>query len=343
MIGWVARRLDWSGTAKRSELWVVVLLWLAALFIWAFLRQFTGQISGNVRYGFPVAAIFFVLLVSTLMRRLHDIGRSGGWAWAIVVPLLSPIVLFYGLFARSRPDAPNWRSASLSRRIGQGGVGLFALLLASRAVWAPYWIAAASMSPTLIPGDYVIAMAVSANAVERGDVLVFRHPARQVDFVKRLIGLPGDTVQMIDGNLWLNGQPVPQETIGRFEEIKAPQGPQGNVPICANDPVEMGGACFTDRSFETLSNGTRYEVLNIATTLSDNTPVFTVPAGHYFFLGDNRDNSHDSRFVQKTGGLGMVPTNNVKARIIRVVYSTSGASKYDFASARGNRWWKQIE
>ena len=130
---------------------------------------------------------------------------------------------------------------------------VYALLIAGvfrTLFYQPFWIPSGSMKDTLLIGDFLFVnkMAYGYSAYscpfaacpitgrlfgsepERGDVVVFRHPSNGSDFIKRLIGLPGDTVQMKDGVLWLNGKPVPQEPAGTFEEIKNPQGSQRNIP-----------------------------------------------------------------------------------------------------------------
>ena len=228
----------------------------------------------------------------------------------------------------------------------------------------PFWIPSGSMKDTLLIGDFLFVnkMAYGYAAVscpfsacpidgrilgrepERGDVVVFRHPTRDVDFIKRVIGLPGDTVQMREGRLWLNGQEVPQTPAGQFIETKAEQGPQRLVPRCVNDPVPAGGDCIKDRYTETLPEGRSYNVLNIVDGwVADDTPTFTVPEGQYFFMGDNRDNSEDSRFPQQVGGLGFVPAEYLIGRADRIMFSSAGRSLLYFWTWRGDRFFKAVE
>ncbi|MGP9804836.1 signal peptidase I [Paracoccus sp. NSM] len=228
----------------------------------------------------------------------------------------------------------------------------------------PFWIPSGSMKDTLLIGDFLfvnkMAYGYSAHscpfsmcpisgrildrAPERGDVAVFRHPTRDVDFIKRVIGLPGDTVQMRGGRLWLNGEPVQTTPAGDFIEIKEQQGPQGLIPRCVNDPVGAGGQCVKERFTETLPGGRSHSILNITDGwLADDTPTFTVPEGQYFFMGDNRDNSEDSRFPAEIGGLGFVPAEFLIGRADRIMFSSAGRSLLFFWTWRSDRFFKAVE
>lgn len=231
-------------------------------------------------------------------------------------------------------------------------------------LFQPFWIPSESMKETLLIGDFVFVNKMAygysryscpfaacpiegriwSTEPERGDVAVFRHPVNGSDFIKRLIGLPGDTVQMKNGILWINGQEVPQTPDGQFEEIYEPQGPMGNLPRCENGPVGQGGLCTRTRAVETLPNGRQHTVLNIDTNgYGDNTDVFTVPPGNYFFMGDNRDNSTDSRYSQAVGGVGMLPAEYLIGRADRVIFSSAGRSMLFFWTWRSDRFFKAIE
>lgn len=228
----------------------------------------------------------------------------------------------------------------------------------------PFWIPSESMKQTLLVGDFLFVnkMAYGYSQYscpfgicpitgrlfgaepEHGDVVVFRHPVNGSDFIKRLIGKPGDTVQMVNGKVVLNGQELPQVADGTFSETYERQGPMGHEPRCENAPVGLGGACTKSRAIETMPNGVSYPVLNIDTHgFGDNTPAFTVPEGHYFFMGDNRDNSQDSRYSRAVGGVGFVPADHLIGRADRILFSSAGSSLFYVWTWRPDRFFKAIE
>ncbi len=259
---------------------------------------------------------------------------------------------------------------------------VYALLIAGvfrTLFFQPFWIPSGSMKPTLLIGDFLfvnkmaygysyascpsliipsVGLNIDAQDIcgwmqsdnsrimggepERGDVIVFRHPVTGRDYIKRLIGLPGDKVQIRNGVIILNDTPVKQEPDGLFTEILEPQGPQQLRPRCENGPVGIGGACEKSRFIETLPNGVSYEVLNISNQATDNTGVYVVPEGHYFFMGDNRDNSSDSRVPQTVGGVGYVPYEDLLGRADRIMFSSAGRSMLFFWTWRGDRFFKGV-
>jgi len=240
--------------------------------------------------------------------------------------------------------------------------GLFRTLL-----FQPFFIPSESMKDTLLIGDFMfvnkmaygysryscpfalcpipgrLKLPLISGDPQRGDVAVFRHPVSGQDYIKRLIGLPGDKIQMKEGVLYINDAVAPQEPAGKFTEIFEPQGAEGNAPKCENIPVGFGGDCTRSRYIETLPNGVKHDVLNSENGPGDNTDVFTVPQGKYFFMGDNRDNSLDSRFIQATGGVGFVPAENLIGRADRVIFSSAGKSLFYVWTWRMDRFFKAIE
>lgn len=260
---------------------------------------------------------------------------------------------------------------------------VYALLIAGvfRTIFfQPFWIPSGSMKDTLLIGDFlfvnkmaygysyascpsirIASLGIDIDAEdfcgflkgdnarilgsdpERGDVVVFRHPVTGRDFIKRLIGLPGDRVQIKDGLLYINDVAVEIEQVGVFEESYGRQGPQGLVPRCANGNPGQGGLCRKDRAIETLPNGVEHSILNIGNQSLDTTGVYTVPEGHYFFMGDNRDNSTDSRVDQRLGGVGFVPAEDLVGRADRIMFSSAGRSMLAFWTWRSDRFFKAIE
>lgn len=260
---------------------------------------------------------------------------------------------------------------------------VYALLIAGvfRTIFfQPFWIPSGSMKETLLIGDFLFVnkmaygysyascpslimprfgINIDAEDVcgvfdgentrlfggepERGDVVVFRHPVSGRDYIKRLVGLPGDRVQMKDSVLNLNGRPVQVEDAGIFEEVMQAQGPQRLRPRCQNGAVGEGGTCEKGRQIETLPNGVQHTILNIGPQQVDNTGVFTVPEGHFFFIGDNRDNSLDSRVPAVANGVGFVPYENLIGRADRIMFSSAGRSMLFFWTWRSDRFFKAVQ
>jgi signal peptidase I len=232
---------------------------------------------------------------------------------------------------------------------------VYALLIALflRVIFfQPYTIPSASMEPNLYEGDYIIVSKftygwsrhsipfsppifhgrIFERQAHRGDIVVFKLPRdNHTDYVKRLIGLPGDRIQMKGGLLYLNGQAVKRTYVGTVKE-------------------DSGYGFIRDvfQYRETLPGGKSYITDDFGPDEDlDNTPVFVVPEGHYFMMGDNRDNSSDSRVDPAQGGVGYVPAENLegKAQVIMLSWK-AGASIFKpwtwILDARPSRFFKVL-
>ncbi|MEO0653476.1 MAG: signal peptidase I [Pseudomonadota bacterium] len=242
---------------------------------------------------------------------------------------------------------------------------VYALLIAGvfrTLFFQPFWIPSGSMKDTLLIGDFLfvnkmaygysqyscpfslcpISGRILGSEPERGDVAVFRHPVNGSDFIKRVVGLPGDQIQMIGGVLHINGTSAPQTPDGTFEELFERQGPVGNLPLCQNAGIGLGATCEKQKFVETLPDGTAHSVLNVRESRLDDTPIYNVPEGHFFFVGDNRDNSTDSR-VMPPNGVGFVPHEYLIGRADRIMFSSAGRSLFFVWTWRGDRFFKAIE
>lgn len=239
-----------------------------------------------------------------------------------------------------------------------GGIGetlktiIYAIVIAlfiRTFFYEPFSIPSASMVPTLLVGDYLFVSKFSygysryslpmglplfsgrifEHEPQRGDVVVFKLPCAfpqldqasaaiyrercdpTTDFIKRVIGLPGDKIQMKDGILNINGQPITRERLDPYFY------------------TEEGRTTTFTHYIETLPNGYKHNIIEISDDQPlDNTPAFTVPPGSYFMMGDNRDDSADSR--DATSGVGFVPAENLVGKAEFIFFSTDGYA----------RWWE---
>jgi signal peptidase I len=247
---------------------------------------------------------------------------------------------------------------------------LFAAALFIRSfVAAPFSIPSSSMLPRLMVGDYLFVSKwsygfsrysvpfgilgfrgrVLGRLPERGDVVVFRHPGAGEDLVKRVIGLPGDTIEVRQGMVVLDGRPLPRQRIADFAMPISPNSPcRGIVPGAVRQvPDEQGGTlCLIPRFRETLPGGRSYEVLDqVVNGEGDTFGPITVPEGHVFVMGDNRDDSLDSRFDRTrvmNPGVGLLPLDNLIGRVMITFWSTDGNAAWLrpwtwFSAARWDR------
>ena len=230
-------------------------------------------------------------------------------------------------------------------------------------IFSPFNIPSESMLPRLLDGDYLLAAKwpygysryslpfsvplipgrIFPGQPDRGDVVIFKAPpGNDVDYIKRVIGLPGDQVQVIGGQLHINGKPVPKQKIANFDVPVSPNTPcyLPQFDVTRPDGTEV---CSYPQFRETLPGGKSYQVIDLGQTPQDDTPPILVPEGKLFLMGDNRDNSLDSRFPAIEGqGIGLVPQENLVGRAMVMMFSTDGSAQWLepwtwFTAARWNR------
>jgi signal peptidase I len=227
-----------------------------------------------------------------------------------------------------------------SKKSNEGGlwetvkviVQALAIALVIRTVlFQPFNIPSGSLIPTLLIGDYLFVSKYSygyshfslpsfvdldpsampgrlfASQPKRGDIIVFKLPRDgETDYIKRLIGLPGDKIQMIKGRLYINGTIVERTALPPYQM-----------------PGEFDRPADVTHYEETLPGGVKHQIIELRGDDGDldNTPVYTVPPNNYFMMGDNRDNSLDSRVPADQGGVGYVPFDNLIGRAEVIFFS----------------------
>jgi signal peptidase I len=224
---------------------------------------------------------------------------------------------------------------------------LIAVLAFRTLVVAPFSIPSESMLPRLMNGDYLLAAKwpygiskhslpfdmplpegrLFAQAPERGDIVIFKHPIDGRDYIKRVIGLPGDSIAVVAGRVVINGTPVRQQDAPDAMILQSPN------TACEwggmIDQTATGEVCRYARVREILPEGKSYHVLDFGPTGADSFAPTTVPEGMMFVMGDNRDNSRDSRFPAAEGdAVGLVPQDLLVGRASIIVWSTDGSAEW---------------
>ena len=255
--------------------------------------------------------------------------------------------------AEKKEDAPEKGGSALWREIKGLLWVLLAVLLFHSFVAKPFYIPSESMMPALLKGDRLVVTKypygwswvspsfhifphwdgrLLGKMPERGDIVIVTPPGQSDDYIKRVIGLPGDTIEVRDGRLVINGTPITSE-----------RRPPAMVSVDANVPcgIEFSGFqvqqaagklyCRLPIVRETLPNGVTYDTIDLGEGAGDNYGPITVPADHLFLMGDNRDRSADSRFSlgpPENGLGGPVPWENIGGRAEFITFSLDGSAQW---------------
>jgi signal peptidase I len=236
---------------------------------------------------------------------------------------------------------------------------LVAVLAFHSFIAKPFYIPSESMMPGLLTGDRLVVtkypygwswVSPSFHVIgpmkgrlfgrmpRRGDIVIVTPPGTRTDYIKRVIGLPGDNLRMVDGTVYINGQPIKRqvEAPKLFPvDINSPCGSPGD-PALFNYRIRGSDGkayCRVPVVRETLPNGRSYETVELGRSGEDDFPPVTIPADHVWLMGDNRDDSADSRVPEWNGGLGgPVPWENIGGRAEFITFSLNGSSV----------WWNPI-
>jgi len=355
LFGLSSQLLDW-----RVLLAVVVagaILGTIGLYVSALVYGWIGRLMGGRASALELRAVLawctlpnilglIIALVSLVAQRFLGGGGDAAPNWLSL--LLRAVVVLCGLWSiivlllmLARVQGFGfWRT--IAAYVAGGPIFALLIVLVIRTLlFRPFNIPSRGMDPTLLVGDYIFVSKYSygythyslpfsprlfsgrlfSSEPVRGDVVVFRLPKDgTTDYVKRVIGLAGDRIQMRGGLLYINDMPVMRERLGDF---------------VGGDPCGSDAAARVKRWRETLPNGVSYETFDCFDNgFYDNTSVYAVPAGHYLMMGDNRDNSSDSRALS---AVGYVPLENLIGRVVMIFYSGTPGPAGKVSVARSDR------
>jgi signal peptidase I len=335
---------SWLGFLLLGAVIGIVWLYLSALIL-----SWIGRLLGGDASTLELRAVvawsavpsilgFFVLLLIRAAVNGESAAMRGGLALLVIGFGLWSFVVFLLMLARVQHFG-FWRT--IATYLINLIFPLAIAILIRSLLYQPFNVPSVAMSPALLNGDYFFASKsaygysrhslpfspplfsgrIFASGPERGDVVVFVLPKDDVTiYVKRVVGLPGDRLQMKEGVLFINDAPVAREPLADYSA----------AGLCG-----PGGVGTVKRWRETLTNGSSYETLDcIDDGFYDNTNIYTVPAGHFFAMGDNRDNSTDSRALS---ALGYVPLDNLVGRVSLIFFSRAPGSDGAASSVRTER------
>jgi signal peptidase I len=262
----------------------------------------------------------------------------------------------------SRSPAGQEKKFSWAHELRQWVILILIVLGIHSFLAKPFYIPSESMMATLLVGDRLIVSKfpygfsylspslpilphipgrLLGRYPDPGDIVVIKSPSDGADWIKRVIALPGDTVEMRDGELILNGRPVPRAQRPDTEVRVTPNSDCPYMPQYRGLGDAGMPVCRFPTFRETLPNGRSYDTLDMAQTERDNFGPVTVPEGTLFLMGDNRDNSMDSRVPPEIGGLGLVPYENIVGRAEFTTFSLDGSQTLNpltwWGALRGDR------
>jgi signal peptidase I len=257
------------------------------------------------------------------------------------------------------PDEKEAKGSALWREIKGLLWVLLAVLAFHSLVAKPFYIPSESMMPGLLTGDRLVVTKypygwswvspsfhvlppmhgrLFGRMPQRGDIVIVTPPGTRTDYIKRVIGLPGDTLRMVDGQLYINGQAVKRQTVQPEMipiDVNSPCGSDHDPALYDFRVRQADGTmiCRVPVVRETLPNGRSYDTVELGRSTEDNFGPVTVPDGHVWLMGDNRDDSADSRVPEWQGGLGgPVPWENLGGRAEFITFSLDGTST----------WWNPL-